>query len=242
MEEIKKITKLKLFDEVLKRLQELIFSLKGGDKLPGERELAKKLGVNRNIVREALKTLEVLRMVEIKHGLGIFVQKNDELLSIESNIYNIYSSGNINLKVLKDIMDARNVIEKHNIKLACLNYTQDDIDNLEKIIKKQKDLAFKNSYKSLEEGENFHLGIANAGKNKFLVQLLGTVFIITRTYRMQHVSTGKFNFSKDAKEHEMILNAIKIKNTELGQKIIEEHIREWQKEVIEMTGRDKINN
>ena len=231
MEELKKIQKTKLFDEVLKRLQELIFNLKGGDRLPAERKLAENLGVNRNIVREALKTLEALRMVEIKHGLGIFVQKSEDIINLESNIYKIYSLGNLNLKLLKDIIDARLLIEKHIIELACKNATLEDIEDLEEVVRNQESSAFKHTYKSLEEGEEFHLKLAHAGKNQFLAQLLSTIFIVTRTYRMEHVSTGEFDFLKDVEEHKKLLNTIKLKKIAAGQNIIVNHIKKWELDI-----------
>ena len=48
-----------------------------GDKLPPERELAEQLGISRNSLREALKVLEAMDVVEIRHGSGIFLRKED---------------------------------------------------------------------------------------------------------------------------------------------------------------------
>ena len=48
-----------------------------GDKLPPERELAEQLGISRNSLREALKVLEAMDVLEIRHGSGIFLRKED---------------------------------------------------------------------------------------------------------------------------------------------------------------------
>ena len=64
-------------DEVFERLRSRIFSgvFKPGEQLPGERELAEALAVNRASVREALKRLEFLELVEVVHGQGTFVRE-----------------------------------------------------------------------------------------------------------------------------------------------------------------------
>lgn len=64
-------------DEVFERLRSRIFSgaFEPGEQLPGERELAEALGVNRASVREALKRLEFLELVEVVHGQGTFVRE-----------------------------------------------------------------------------------------------------------------------------------------------------------------------
>ena len=66
-----------LVNDVAERIQRKILAgpLHAGDRLPGERALAVELGVNRGSVREALKKLEQLRLIEIQQGSGIRVRK-----------------------------------------------------------------------------------------------------------------------------------------------------------------------
>ncbi|MFW6381098.1 MAG: FadR/GntR family transcriptional regulator, partial [Bacillota bacterium] len=65
----------KLYEKVVFQIKEKIAKgeLQEGDKLPPERELTKMLNVSRSSVREAMKTLEVIGLVNIKHGQGIFI-------------------------------------------------------------------------------------------------------------------------------------------------------------------------
>ncbi len=72
-------------DGVTTRLRELILSgeLPAGDRLPNERELAESLGVNRSSVREALKRLEFLELIEVRHGQGSFVRALSESSALQ---------------------------------------------------------------------------------------------------------------------------------------------------------------
>lgn len=77
-----------LYKQVVDQLQELIISeaFRSGEKLPGERELAERLGVSRTVVREAIRVLSVRGLVQVKAGCGTYVRKpspDDAAASIE---------------------------------------------------------------------------------------------------------------------------------------------------------------
>jgi GntR family transcriptional repressor for pyruvate dehydrogenase complex len=67
----------KLYKQVVDQLQELIVTeaFLPGEKLPGERELAERLGVSRTVVREAIRVLNVRGLVQVKAGCGTYVRK-----------------------------------------------------------------------------------------------------------------------------------------------------------------------
>ena len=67
----------KLYQQVADRIQQLIAedALRPGDKLPGERELAERMGVSRTVVREAIRALSVRGLVKVKPGCGTYVQE-----------------------------------------------------------------------------------------------------------------------------------------------------------------------
>src|SRR5258708_7241711 len=69
------------FEEICERIREqlVIGSLKPGDKLPAERDLAQQLGVSRNVLREALRSLEMAGVLRLQKGVkgGAFIQEGD---------------------------------------------------------------------------------------------------------------------------------------------------------------------
>ncbi len=92
-------------------------TLRAGDRLPPERELAQQLGVNRSSVREALKKLEQLRLVAIQQGSGIRVQSPDEA-SFDLVGAMLFPSGRPNLTRIGDLLELREILFGGSMRLA----------------------------------------------------------------------------------------------------------------------------
>ncbi|MFD2446318.1 FadR/GntR family transcriptional regulator [Bacillus sp. CGMCC 1.16607] len=104
----------KVYIEIVKQLRMLISKekLKPGDKLPSERELSERLNVGRSSVREALRALELLGLIETRRGEGTFIRdfRGNQLVQLLSTF------------ILQDEKAINDVIEtKHCIELDCLN-------------------------------------------------------------------------------------------------------------------------
>lgn len=108
------------------RQQLVAGELRAGDVLAPERELATTLGVSRPVVREALRALAAIGVIDIRHGFGSVVRKPDfaELSDIFTLMLAQHEEG------IEDIMEARIAIERQAIRLACRKATSADIDRL----------------------------------------------------------------------------------------------------------------
>ncbi len=84
-------------------------SFKPGERLPPERDLAEQLGVNRSSVREALKKLEQLRLVEIQQGSGIRARRMDEA-NLDFVLRLLFVGGQPNLDRVRDLLELRDVL------------------------------------------------------------------------------------------------------------------------------------
>src|SRR5207302_9759363 len=74
--EFEAIRRSKVYEEVAKQLERLILKkLRPGDKLPSERELAEMLGVSRSSIRDAIRSLELVGLVEPRQGAGTVVKE-----------------------------------------------------------------------------------------------------------------------------------------------------------------------
>lgn len=106
-------------DEVAQKLEALILdgTFAPGDRLPPERELAEQLHVNRSSLREALKKLEQLRLVEIQQGSGIRVRSVDEA-SIDLVKRLLFSEGRPNLGWIRDLLELRELLFVGLMRLA----------------------------------------------------------------------------------------------------------------------------
>ncbi|MEK9199103.1 FadR/GntR family transcriptional regulator [Ureibacillus sp. 179-F W5.1 NHS] len=115
----KKQENKKVFLEIVKQLRELIKheGIQPGEKLPSERVLSERLNVGRSSVREALRSLELLGLIETRHGGGTF------LASIHSNqLVEILASFILQEnKAVEDVHTTRRMHEKEAIRIICSN-------------------------------------------------------------------------------------------------------------------------
>lgn len=111
-------SKPKVYQGVLEELRVYIKdnNLLSGDKLPSERELADKLQAGRSSIREALRALELLGLIETRRGEGTFLRSYQSLQSVE-----LLSSFILLADRTRDeILQVKTMIEKETVKLACL--------------------------------------------------------------------------------------------------------------------------
>lgn len=109
---------------------------KPGDALPNEMEIAQKLNVSRNVVREALSRLRMLGMIEARPRRGMIMSQPDLLAGIEK-VLNPFILSQSNQK---DIFELRLILEMGIAEFLFARKTQEDLDELEAIVEKQKTL------------------------------------------------------------------------------------------------------
>ncbi len=120
-----------LSDELADRIQACILdgTYRAGDRLPPERELAEQLGANRGSVREALKKLEQLRLVEIQRGSGIRVRHLEDA-SLELVVPMLLVDGLPNLPLVRDLLELREVLVPAVMRLALERGSMAELDAL----------------------------------------------------------------------------------------------------------------
>ena len=114
-----------LSDEIARRIQAKILdgTLRPGDRLPPERDLAGQLRVNRSSLREALKKLEQLRLVVIQQGSGIRVRSPDEA-SFDLVGATLVTEGQPNLPRIRDLLELREMLVPGILRLAMARGSQ----------------------------------------------------------------------------------------------------------------------
>jgi GntR family transcriptional repressor for pyruvate dehydrogenase complex len=105
-------------------------NLAPGDRLPSERELAEQLGVSRPSVRQALKVLTSLGVLEQRHGSGTYIKSpvKDPVASLRLAQFDTGDEG------LADVSDLRASIDALAMRLAAERATPDDLDRLERFL------------------------------------------------------------------------------------------------------------
>ena len=128
-------TRRPLADEVAERLQARILSgsLAPGDRLPSERELAQELQVNRSSVREALKKLEQLRLIDIQQGSGIRVRQLEEAsFDLVRNV--LFQGGKLDRAWLADLLELREALLPVIVRMALERSTQTQRDHAAELL------------------------------------------------------------------------------------------------------------
>jgi DNA-binding GntR family transcriptional regulator len=195
-----------LRDVVFKTLRQSILR---GELAPGERlmeiQLAKRLGVSRTPIREAIRKLEL-------EGLVIMIpRKGAEVAGITE-------------KNLRDVLEVRRSLEELAINLACQRISE---EGMEKLAGAQE--AFKKALETSDmleiarADEAFHDVIYAGTGNDRLVQILNNLREQMYRYRLEYIKdTGKRQLL--LVEHDNILKAVKSRNIEAAREAIREHI------------------
>ena len=122
------MTNTKVYLEIVKQLREMITidGLKSGDKIPSERELSERLNFGRSSVREALRALELLGLIETRRGEGTFIRdfRGHQLVQLLSTF--ILQDE----KAKRDVFETKNYIEMDCLRLALQKVDKDHITTL----------------------------------------------------------------------------------------------------------------
>lgn len=161
------IGRSRLYEQVIARVRDHIDleGLEPGDRLLPEREMAERLGVSRTSLRQALTALEVMGLVEVRHGGGVFITQPPEALlpHLATALADAHAQ-------LPAIMEVRQAIETQNARLAALRRTRDDIDGLTGALQEMAE-ADDDVDRAADADRRFHDGIATAARNPLLHEL-----------------------------------------------------------------------
>ena len=179
-----------------------------GQRIPPERELGVQLGVGRTSLREALKALEIMGMIETRLGDGTYVCKRSEFLS-RPLLWAIMGSGSSDAG---ELIEARRFIESELVGLAAARATTEDVkaigDRMDEMELHLNDPA------AFQEADiNFHLAIARAAHNRILQNALHLIRNLMQQW-IGRVLMGAGVPEVALKQHNQIFLAIAKRNAE----------------------------
>lgn len=211
-EEIIRISAMKKgnIDQLLGRLTmyfaEQIFQkkLKKGDKIESDRVLAAKLDVGRSAIREALKVLDVMGMIDICPGQGSYISSREENFFVIPLSWSLFLSGG----QVEEILTVRNLLEVKASELAAGCKSEDSLVKLHDTFHRLHSTYIQKDYKGfLEEDLKFHLCIAECSENSVIYSMIQTIRSL-----MKHVSgTGmvdEVQLNEIYEEHQRIYGLI----------------------------------
>ena len=214
------IHKTRLSEDIIEQVRDLIASgrLKPGDRLPAERELAQTFSVSRSAVREAIRAMESLGILEARPGEGTFVRvraESPERDPISAALYQAWSTQ-------RKLFEVRQVIEPDLAALAARRATAEHIEKLRTILKEQE-IGLRHGESGSKQDAMFHYVTAEATGNEVLVQIMDSLMDLlskTREASLQHDERR----TQSLKQHQAILNAIEARKPLVAERRMREHI------------------
>ena len=133
---LRPLSRSRLYEKVAALLLKKIIKgeMKVGEKLPTERNLALSLEVNRSTVREALKKLESLDVIEIRHGDGVYVKNYLESPNLELINALFYLDDTLDADILMTLLEVRRILVPEMASIAALNRSEDHLKTLEEVV------------------------------------------------------------------------------------------------------------
>lgn len=187
----KKVSTASIVEMVINGLEEAMLErkLRPGDKLPTEMELAEEFGVGRNSVREAIKILVYLGVLEIRRPEGTFVCEGFSESMIDPMIYGIILDTSDSYD---NLIELRSMMEVGVMQLAMEKYTEADMERFGTALEKMREEIAKgpDNVQNVFEADNcFHEIISNMGNNPLIDKINNVVRILTYSMRYDTVKS-----------------------------------------------------
>ncbi len=227
--DIQPIQKRSVSEEIISQLRILIESGKivPGGKLPNERELSRKLNVSRPSLREALKALSLLGIIENRPGSGTYLTSQAGKWPIEPfSLLFILSKG-----TLLDIYETRRCLEGSVAALATARCKKEDLAVLQNILSAME-ANLDNDAAYSEYEMKFHLAIIEISGNLVIANIMEKLYGLLKETRDQlyiHNRQTALIRQKDFKNHKKIFNFIKSSEPEKAAQAMIDHLSDFEK-------------
>ncbi len=212
------------FEGISAEIKRLIFkgTLKPGDRLPSETELANQFGVGRQTIREALRLLELSGFISMqKGGAGGPLVVDTILNSIGNSFLDAFQMKRIGVD---ELTTARLEIEKMVLKAAFKGAGEADMEALnDNVLKARKRID--SGIQAFEENIQFHKLLAKASGNHVFVVVMESITAVVGHFR-SFLGVDLELSRKVVREHELILEALKVRDVDKALHVLERHLME----------------
>ena len=216
------IPRSKVYQEVAKQLERHIAEeLKPGDLLPPERELVRMLGVSRGSVRDAIRSLELMGLLEPRHGIGTVVR------SPGATPANPLATALLEKrKMVAELLDVRQMLEPPLAGRAAVHASRDEIAEMEEILARQE-ANVRRGELGIEEDSEFHYSIALASDNSAILKVVDVLMDLLRGTRERSLQV-EGRQQKSLAGHRRILAALKRGDAAAAEAAMRRHLQEME--------------
>ena len=213
----------KVYEQVIEQIKEMIVSgkLKKGDRLPPERELVEHLQVSRTSIREAIRALQIIGLVECKQGGGNFIKE-----SFENSLFEPLSIMFVlqNSKP-EEILELRKIVEVETAALAAEKIKDKELKEIKKIIEQMRESFDEELDAKLDK--ELHYKIAHASENFLVVNVLSAISSLVDSFikdARKMILRRKENKEVLLGHHESLYNALQAHDKSKAAKAMIKHL------------------
>ncbi len=229
----------RLYEQIVQQIEESVLkgTLKPGDQLPAERELAQSLGVSRTAVREAVKTLREKGLVEAYSGRGTFITDGTSQAARQSF--------DLMIKVGQQegsphLAELRLILEPGIAALAASRIQEPEIVAMREAVAVM-DRAQRDPEAYIEADLDFHLALAEAAGNPLILSLIDSIVGLLREQRIRifNVEGGP---QRGQIHHKRILEAVERHDPELARSTMRAHLEQVREDSKAPSGRPSLQH
>ncbi|WP_433528174.1 FadR/GntR family transcriptional regulator [Micromonospora sp. CA-263727] len=219
-------------DEAIDKIKQMIVAgeLRPGDRLPREPDLAERLGLSRNSLREAVRALALIRVLDVRQGDGTYVTSLDPALLLDalSFVVDFHRDDTV-----LDFLEVRRILEPAATALAAQRASDEDVAALREVL---DGLGDSPTIEELVANDlEFHRLIAACAGNNVLSSLLDSLSGPTTRARIWRGLTQEGAVDRTREQHAAILDAIAARQPELARSWATVHVagvEEWLRRVL----------
>ena len=212
----------RLYEQIVQQIEDSILAgtLKAGDQLPSERDLAQKFGVSRTAVREAVKALREKGLVEAYSGRGTFIT-NGTSQAIRQSLdwmMKVGQDGSLHLA------EMRAILEPEIAALAATRAEEQQIAAMREAFQAM-DRSREDPVAFIEADLDFHLALAEAAANPLILSLIDSIVGLMREQRMRifYVEGGP---ERGQYHHKRILDAVEKRDADKARNAMRAHLQQ----------------
>jgi GntR family transcriptional repressor for pyruvate dehydrogenase complex len=211
---------LKLSEQIAQQILGQIAdgTLHPGDRLPTESQLVEHLGVGRSTLREALRSLSGMGVLEIRHGHGVYVSAEASSAGLRRLDWALL----LGSREMLNLVEARKTLEIQIAALAAERAAPADLERIASCLERMRTAHTRQD--EFEADVDFHIEVAHATGNDVFVRLVRTIRELIQRMLWQSPAQLPSRLA----EHERIFDAIQRKDPEAASQAVREHFRETE--------------
>jgi GntR family transcriptional repressor for pyruvate dehydrogenase complex len=222
-----------LATEIARRILDYLLAgnLEPGDRIPSERKLAEALGVGRSVVREALKSITLLGLIEVRPGDGTFLRRAESELLPQAIEWGLL----LGERRVADLIEARYHLEVLVAGLAAERRTADDLAMMHEYIKAMGEASDTTAFVNADI--MFHMRLAESASNISLLQIMASISSLLHVW-IERVRTAEVDNRRSTEEHVSVLRAVEKGDPDAARAAMHAHMESATRRLLETVSRE----